>query len=271
MSAPNARSSAPAVSLVIPVYNEADNLPILFAEIERAMAGQPREWEVLFIDDGSTDESLPVLKRLASDSPRVKYLSFAENRGQSAGFRAGFEAASGEVVVTMDADLQNDPADIPRLLAEFDKGWDMVIGWRQKRQDTWRKRWGSKFANAVRNRLTRETVTDTGCSLKAMRASMARRLPMFTGMHRFLPTLIKMQGGTVSEIPVNHRPRMHGVSKYGILDRAMTASLDLLAVRWMQSRDAPFRARIKDANLDAGSNAGLAAGQERVPETFNGK
>lgn len=238
----------PLISLVVPVFNEEDNLPILFNEISTAMAGAGAPWEVVFVDDGSTDGSLAALRRLAEGSPRVKYLSLAANRGQSAAFKAGFDAASGEVIVTLDADLQNDPADIPRLLALYAQGHDMVIGWREKRQDSLMKRVGSRLANRVRDWFTRETVRDTGCSLKVLRASMARELPMFTGMHRFLPTLMKLQGAKVAETRVNHRPRLHGASKYGLWDRAWRASLDLLAVRWMQSR--AFRYEIKERKLD---------------------
>ena len=237
----------PLISLVVPVFNEEDNLPILFNEISTAMADSGAPWEVVFVDDGSTDGSLAALRRLAEDSPRVKYLSLAANRGQSAAFKAGFDAASGEVIVTLDADLQNDPADIPRLLALYAQGHDMVIGWREKRQDSLMKRVGSRLANRVRDWFTRETVRDTGCSLKVLRASMARELPMFTGMHRFLPTLMKLEGATVAEVPVNHRPRGKGVSKYGIWDRAWASAYDLLAVRWMQKRHIGYV--VSDTNL----------------------
>lgn len=230
-------------SLVIPVYNEEANLAPLMAEIAVALAGLDG-WEVLFVDDGSTDGSLDVLRSLTEADPRVHYLSFAENRGQSAAFKAGFDAARGVRIVTLDADGQNDPADIPAMLALYDQGYDMVIGWREKRQDTRIKRWGSRVANAVRNRLTRETVRDTGCSLKVMDTVMARSLPMLTGMHRFLPTLMKMQGARVAETRVNHRPRGAGVSKYGTLDRLAATLPDVFAVRWMQSR--AFTYQIKE-------------------------
>lgn len=225
-----------SLSIVVPVYNEEENLPILFAEIERAMSGTNKEWHVLFVDDGSKDKSLEVIRSMAEKHSTVRYVSFAANCGQSAGFKAGFDASQADVVVTMDADLQNDPADIPAMLKEFERGFDMVIGWRAKRQDSMVKKVVSKFGNAVRNRLNQETVKDTGCSLKVMRTSMAQRIPMFTGMHRFLPTLMKMQGATVSEIKVNHRPRQHGVSKYGVWDRAKATFFDLLAIRWMKKR-----------------------------------
>ncbi len=237
-------SSATTVTLIVPVYNEQDNLPLLTQEIATALQTQARPWQVLYVDDGSTDNSLNVMKQLAEENPHVRYLAFAENCGQSAAFAAGFKEAEGDVLVTLDADLQNDPADIPAMLDCYDKGYDMVIGWRKNRQDTVQKKWASRFANAVRNRLSRETVRDTGCSLKVLRASMARELPMFTGMHRFLPTLMKLRGATVAELPVNHRQRKHGVSKYGIWDRAFSALYDLFAVRWMQSRS--FRYSIRE-------------------------
>ncbi len=225
-----------SISIVVPVYNEEDNLPILFAEIDRAMSRTNKDWHVIFIDDGSSDKSLDVIRTLSEKHDTVRYVAFANNCGQSAGFKAGFDAATGDVVVTMDADLQNDPADIPAMLQEYERGYDMVIGWRAKRQDSLVKKLVSRFGNAVRNRMSHETVKDTGCSLKVMRTAMAQRIPMLTGMHRFLPTLMKMQGATVSEVKVNHRPRQHGVSKYGVWDRAKATFFDLLAIRWMQSR-----------------------------------
>jgi len=236
-----------SISLVIPVYNEEENLPVLFEEIRRAVGPLEIEWEVFFIDDGSTDKSLAALKALAEKDEHVRYISFTKNHGQSAGFCAGFEAAQGDVVITLDADLQNDPADIPAMLHEYEsQGVDMVIGRRVKRMDSWIKRIGSKVGNGVRNWLTRETIQDTGCSLKIMRADMAKKIPFFTGMHRFLPTLIKLMGGTVAEVDVNHRPRRHGKSKYGTLDRALAGGYDLLAVRWMQKRF--IRYKIKEKN-----------------------
>ncbi|MDY7001266.1 MAG: glycosyltransferase family 2 protein [Thermodesulfobacteriota bacterium] len=236
-----------SVSLVIPVYNEEENLPVLFEEVKSAVEPLGIEWEVFFIDDGSRDKSLVAIKALAEKDEHVRYISFAQNQGQSAGFCAGFEAAQGEVIITLDADLQNDPADIPAMLEKYQsEGADMVIGRRVKRMDSWIKRIGSKVGNGVRNWLTKETVRDTGCSLKIMRAYLAKKIPFFTGMHRFLPTLMKLLGGTVVEMDVNHRPRRHGKSKYGTLDRALAGSYDLLAVRWMQKRF--IRYKIKEKN-----------------------
>lgn len=236
-----------SLSIVVPVFNEEDNIPLLFGEINKALSPLDKEWQVIFVDDGSSDNSLQVIRSMGEQHSEVKYVAFAENCGQSAAFKAGFDAAETDVVITIDADLQNDPADIPALLREYERGYTMVIGWRQKRQDTLQKKVASKIGNAIRNKLSRETVKDTGCSLKVMDTQLVQQIPMLTGMHRFLPTLMKMQGATVSEVPVNHRHRQHGESKYGILDRARATILDLLAIRWMQSRH--FRYSIKDRNL----------------------
>lgn len=234
------------ISIVVPAYNESENIPLLLQEILPVMHDVGRPWEVLFINDASTDDTLETLKKLAQEHPELRYVSFAKNCGQSAGFKAGFEEARGELLITMDADLQNDPRDIPKLLDAYAQGYEMVIGWRADRQDTLAKKWASRFANWVRNKVSRETVKDTGCSLKLMRADLARKLPFFTGMHRFLPTLMKMHGARVAEIKVHHRARKHGASKYGVLDRALTTWRDLLAVRWMQDRF--FSYEIKEKN-----------------------
>jgi glycosyltransferase involved in cell wall biosynthesis len=223
------------ISLVVPVYNEDENIQELYFEVDTAMSCLPCAWELVFVDDGSTDRSLDIIRALADKDERVRYVSFARNCGQSAAFAAGFRYARGDAVVTLDADLQNDPADIPAMLRVFD-GVDMVIGWRAKRQDSFVKRHASRIANWVRNVISQETVRDTGCSLKVMRADMLRNIPMFTGMHRFLPTLMKLEGARVAEVRVNHRPRTKGVSKYGIWDRAWASAYDLLAVRWMKKR-----------------------------------
>jgi glycosyltransferase involved in cell wall biosynthesis len=229
--------SAPtSLSVVVPVFNEQDSLVPLFNELRACLAPLGREWEVLFVDDGSNDSSLDRIRELAANHPQVSYLAFAANRGQSAAFAAGFQAARGDIIITIDADLQNDPADIPAMLRRFDEGCDMVIGWRADRRDTWAKRLASRLANAVRNALTGEHVHDTGCSLKLMRSAMARRIPMFTGMHRFLPTLMRLEGATVAEMKVHHRPRLHGASKYSAFGRLRTTVFDLLAVMWMQRR-----------------------------------
>lgn len=227
--------SRPEISLVIPVYNEEENLPVLAAEIRAALEPVGRPYEVILVDDGSTDATPEVMRRLAREDPRVRVLRQRRNSGQSAALDVGFRNARGAIVVTLDADLQNDPADIPRLLERMD-GFDVVSGVRARRQDDWVRRISSKIANRVRNRVTHESVTDVGCTLRAMRAEYVRRIPVFNGMHRFLPTLLRMEGARVTEVPVNHRPRLHGQPKYNIRNRAFRALVDLFGVRWMQTR-----------------------------------
>jgi dolichol-phosphate mannosyltransferase len=223
------------VSLVIPVYNEERNLPPLAGEIRQVMSSLGRPYEVLFVDDGSTDGSLAVLLGLADQDAAVRVIRQARNAGQSAALDAGFRHARGPVVVTLDADLQNDPADIPLLLALLGD-YDVVCGVRAHRRDSWVRRLSSGIANAVRNRLTHDSVADVGCTLRAYRAEYLRRIPVWNGMHRFLPTLLRMEGARVTEVEVSHRPRRYGVPKYNIRNRLWRASTDLMGVRWWQSR-----------------------------------
>jgi glycosyltransferase involved in cell wall biosynthesis len=232
-------------SVVLPVYNEQDNLETLFAEIRRAADSTGRPWEAVFVDDCSTDRSLEIIRGLAERHPEVRYVAFAQNRGQSAAFCAGFDAADSQVVVTMDSDLQNDPADIPKMLAAFGDECEMVVGWRAKRKDTLVKRLSSKIANAIRDWFTDDGVHDTGCSLKVMRADMLRRLPRFKNMHRYFPILMKMQGARIREVKVNHRERFSGVSKYGTLDRAMAGIYDLIGVQWLIKRHIDYAVKEK--------------------------
>lgn len=227
-------------SLVIPVYNERDSLAPLIGEIERALSG--RRYEIVAVNDGSTDGSLDVLKELRRSHPALHIVSFAVNAGQTAAFAAGFQAARGPVIVTLDADGQNDPADIPGLLEALAASRaTAVVGYRMNRHDSRWKRLQSRIANGVRNRLNHETIRDTGCSLKAFQAGAVRALPLFNGMHRFLPTLVKLQGGTVGEIPVQHRPRRTGTTKYGMWNRVFRSLADAFAVRWMQRRALRYR------------------------------
>jgi len=226
---------APEISVVIPVYNEEENLPVLAAEVQGALHAIGRPYEAIYVDDGSTDDSPGILQRLAQEDPAVRVIRQRRNSGQSAALDAGFRFARGAVVVTLDADLQNDPADIPRLLERLGS-YDVVCGVRANRQDPWVRKVSSRIANAVRNRVTHDAVTDVGCTLRAVRAEYLRRVPMFTGMHRFLPTLLKMEGARVTEVPVHHRPRLHGQPKYNIRNRIWRALADLFAVRWMQKR-----------------------------------
>ena len=233
---------APDVSLVVPVYNERENVGALVAEIAAALAG--RRYEVVAVDDGSTDGSLAELKRLKGAHPELHIVAFERNAGQSAAFVAGFRAARGRAIVTLDADLQNDPADVPALLAELERsGAACVAGYRANRRDTPWKRLQSRIANGVRNWLTAETIRDTGCSLKAFRADAVRALPAFNGMHRFLPTLIRRDGGVVTEVPVRHRPRRFGKTKYGMWNRVFRALRDAFGVRWLLRRALRYRVR----------------------------
>jgi dolichol-phosphate mannosyltransferase len=235
------REAEPQLSLVIPLFDEAENLPLLAAEIRQALEPTGRSWETLFVDDGSTDGSFAVLCELAARDPTVRILRHRRNAGQTAALAAGFQAARGAIVVTLDADLQNDPADIPALLARLGDSaaasdCDVVSGIRRSRQDNWVRRASSRIANAVRNWATDEAVSDVGCSLKAYRREVLAGLPFFTGMHRFLPTLARWNGARLAEIPVHHRPRLHGSAKYGIGNRVFRALADLMAVRWMRTR-----------------------------------
>jgi dolichol-phosphate mannosyltransferase len=227
----------PSLSIVIPVYNEEDNLEPLWAELAPVLEGLGLDFEVIFVDDGSHDRSAEVIRGLREADRRVRLVRFKANAGESAATDAGFRAARGRWVVTMDADLQNDPADIPRLVAHLDR-WDAVTGWRVNRAsgDVLPKRIASRVANRIRNWVSDETVADSGCTFRAFRRDCLRGLVLYRGFHRFIPTLLRMHGYRVIEVPVNHRPRRFGRSKYGITNRALVAFCDLLVVRWMKSR-----------------------------------
>jgi glycosyltransferase involved in cell wall biosynthesis len=226
---------SPRLSIVVPFYNEADNVEPLHREVDAVVADLPGGVEFVYVDDGSVDDTRERLLGLAKRDPRIRVLRLEPNAGQSAALEAGFRAVRGEVTVTLDGDLQNDPADIPRLLAELER-FDVVNGVRVNRRDGFVRKLSSRIGNGFRNWVTRESVTDVGCSLRAMRSPYLKRVKLFRGMHRFLPTLLRMEGATVTELPVNHRARRHGSSKYGIGNRAFVGFVDVLAVRWMQSR-----------------------------------
>lgn len=232
-------------TVVLPVFNEQDNLRALFAEIRVAADSTGRAWETVFVDDCSTDNSLSIIRELAEAHPEIRYVAFDGNRGQSAAFCAGFDAAQSDIVITMDADLQNDPADIPGMLAAFGDECEMVIGWRKKRRDTFIKRISSKIANKIRDSIVDDGVHDTGCSLKVMRRDMLLRLPRFKNMHRYFPILMKMQGACIREVKVNHRERGAGVSKYGTIDRALAGIYDLIGVKWLIRRHIGYTVKEK--------------------------
>jgi dolichol-phosphate mannosyltransferase len=230
---------SPAVSVVVPLFNEEDNVPILQAELTAALSGI--DYEIIFVDDGSSDQTV---KRIAPD-PRVRLVQFERNAGQSAAMYAGLQSARGAVAVLIDGDLQNDPADIPKLLVEIERGIDLVCGYRAQRKDTVVKRITSRVANFVRSRFTKDGVRDTGCTLKAMKRECIAALLPFKGMHRFIPALVKGAGYRLVEIPVNHRPRKFGQSKYGLGNRALRATTDMFGVRWLLSRQLNYRVREK--------------------------
>jgi glycosyltransferase involved in cell wall biosynthesis len=225
------------LSIVIPVYNEEQNLPLLWPEIREVMASTGLRYEVVFVDDGSRDRSPEVVRGFRGQDPRVRLIGLKTNAGETAATDAGIKSVRGRYVVVMDADLQNDPHDIPGMLQHLGK-WDAVTGWRVNRAagDSWVRRLSSRIANRVRNRLSGETIQDSGCTFRAFRRECLRDLALYKGFHRFIPTLLKMRGFRVLEVPVNHRPRRFGVSKYGIGNRALRAFVDLLVVRWMKNR-----------------------------------
>ena len=221
------------LSLVIPVYNEEENLRPLAAEIRAALGDTGLNYEVLFIDDGSRDSSFACLQELAAEDDHVVAIRFRRNYGQTAAFAAGFDHARGNVIVTLDADRQNDPADIPTLLAELDKGYDVVNGWRENRQDDLVRRFPSRVANRLIARTSGVRLRDRGCSLRAFRAEVVRDLHLYGELHRFIPELVSFGGFTMSEVPVNHRARVAGKSKYG-LSRTFRVILDLFTIHFLR-------------------------------------
>jgi dolichol-phosphate mannosyltransferase len=230
-------ADSPAVSVVVPLFNEEENVPILQSELSSALIGL--DYEIIFVDDGSGDHT----QERITLGPRIRVLRFEKNAGQSAALYAGLRNARGETAVLIDGDLQNDPADIPRLLAEIERGADLVCGFRAQRKDTLVKRLTSRVANFVRSRFTKDGVRDTGCTLKAMRRECVGSLLPFKGMHRFIPALVKGAGYRLVEIPVNHRPRKFGQSKYGLGNRAIRATVDMFGVRWLLSRRLNYKVR----------------------------
>lgn len=225
------------ISIVIPAYNEEKNVEILYKKIKTVLDRLNKKYEIIYIDDGSTDDTFNVLKNIHLQDKNVKIISFRRNYGQSAAFDAGFKAANGDITIAMDADLQNDPEDIPLLLAKMDDGYDVVSGWRFGRRDPFLKKVSSKFANAIRRLISREKIHDSGCSLKAYRKKCFKDLDLYGEMHRFIPTLLLWKGFKVGEVKVRHYPRKHGKTKYGIW-RILKGFLDLLVVMFWQKYSA---------------------------------
>lgn len=227
-------------SVVIPLKNEEDNIKDLIEELEPVMTEMKKEWELICIDDGSTDRTPDVLKRIAKNKNYLNILTFNKNYGQSSAFDAGFKTARGEYVITLDGDRQNDPKDIPLLLQLIDDA-DLVCGIRVKRKDTLFKRIISRLANTLRSRLCKDGVKDTGCSLKVYRSTCLKQIKMFEGMHRFLPALFTIEGFRIKETPVNHRERTRGKTKYNLFNRSFNTLSDMLAVVWMRKRHLKYR------------------------------
>jgi dolichol-phosphate mannosyltransferase len=229
-----------ALSVILPVYNEVESLTPLWQELAVVLPGLAESSEVIFVDDGSTDGSAEVIRRLMREAPRIRLLRLETNAGLSAAFYAGFQAARGRIVATMDSDLQSDPRDLATLLPGLDSA-DAVVGWRQIRHDSWLKRVSSRIANGIRQALTGDPLPDSACSLRVMRRACVAAVPPYAGMHRFIPTLLRLAGFRVAQVPVHHRPRRFGRSKFGVRNRALTAFVDLLAVRWMMRRRLRYR------------------------------
>ena len=232
----------PQLSAVVPAYNEVESLPALVAELSAALEATGRTWEMLLVDDGSRDGTGEAMEAQAAREPRIRVLRLERNAGQSAALAAGLVRARGEVVITLDADLQNDPADIPLLLAALANA-DVVSGVRERRNDPWLRRVSSRVANATRRAVLGDKVTDIGCSLKAYRREALQDLPMFVGAHRFLPALCAFRGARLVEVAVHHRARTRGVSKYGMGNRLWRGIHDLIGVSWLKQRLVRYRVR----------------------------
>ncbi len=260
----------PYISVVIPIFNEADNIRPLTTNILETVISMPWSWELIYIDDGSTDGSSHEIQCVTRRDTRIRYLCKTINRGQSYAFREGFRMARGKLIVTMDGDMQNDPNDIPMLLNMVEDE-TAVCGIRQKRCDNYVRRFSSKFANFIRRLVFHDGVEDTGCSLKVMPRDAVLNFPVFNGAHRFYPVFLRAQGIKIKQVNVNHRPRLYGKSKYGIVNRGLHAFIDMMGVAWLISRthknqvshvhvkeECCKKNPIKNKHIDRTLNAGLS-------------
>lgn len=238
-------TQTPDISIVVPVMNEELNVQPMLEEIQAALRAWPGSWELIYVDDGSTDATWERVKAARAAEPRVRAVRFKKNCGQTSAVTGGVHHARAPICVTLDGDCQNDPADIPKLI-EGMKNADMVIGWRRARADSNWRRFQSRFANGFRNFMTHETVHDIGCGIKAFDRRKMLSIPLFEGMHRFMPTLFRYKGYRVAEVEVGHRHRQRGVTKYGMWNRAFKALRDLFAVRWMGWRMIRYELRDED-------------------------
>ena len=236
------KPDAVEISIVMPVFNEAQSLPVLWEELQAVLKTIDHSAEVVIVDDGSTDTSVDFVRLVQATDSRVRLIRLAQNRGLSSALAAGLSAAQGRIVITLDSDLQSDPADIPLLLAQLDR-WDAACGWRRARRDPWLKRISSRIANRVRAAVLGDQVQDSACSLRAMHRRCVDSLPFFDGFHRFVPALLRQAGHRVIVVPVNHRPRRFGVSNYGVRNRAWRGGVDMCGVRWLQARRLRYEAR----------------------------
>lgn len=224
------------LSVVIPIYNEEETVMALLDRLTETLEPLAMSFEVVMVDDGSTDRTQSILIEQKKVHAWLRVIALDRNHGQTCAMAAGFKHARAEVIATLDADLQNDPAEIPRLMDMLGEDCDMVTGWRVKRDDPWIRLVSTRVANAVRNKLSGETIHDSACSLKVYKRKCVETLFLYNGMHRFMPTLVKMQGFSVKEVPVTHSARYAGQAKYGMWNRVFRAFIDLLAVRWMKKR-----------------------------------
>jgi len=242
-------SKAVFLSVVVPMHNEEENVVALCREVREALAGFSQSWELVLIDDGSTDGTREKINQEALRDPRIRPVFLEERRGQSAALCAGFARAEGVLIGTLDGDLQNDPKDLIELIAILEsRGADMVTGWRKRRKDNLIRRVSSRIANWARNLVTGDKITDVGCSTRVFRRACLLKVPLFfDGMHRFFPTLFRMAGFVVLEAPVNHRPRLKGKPKYGIWNRLWRGIRDLFGVRWLKDRFIPEGAAVYES------------------------
>ncbi len=229
------------ISVVVPIYNEQENISELYRELTAVLSSLNQDYEIIFVDDGSIDSSLEILKGLKKANSHIKILSLDKNYGLSTAIAVGIEKAQGDIIVTIDGDLQNDPEDIPKLLGYIHQGYDVVSGWRKNRKDPLVKKISSKIANFIRNKLTSEDIKDSACMLKAYKREYIKKIKFYRGWHRFLPTLLKMEGAKVIEIEVNHRPRKYGKSKYGIKNRFIKPLIDALVISWLKMNTITYK------------------------------
>ena len=257
-------TSQPILSICVPVYNEEENLPLLHEAIASVYDANQIDGEIVLVDDGSRDGSWAQIQKLVEKDPRVRGLRFKANCGETAASDAGLRAARGKSVMTMDADLQNDPQDIPKFLEALNQGWDCVCGTRvatRGKGDNFIRVASSRIANWVRNKLSDEQISDAGCTYRAFKRECVAKLKLYRGLHRFIPTLLKMEGFTVTEIPVTNNPRLHGESKYGVWNRLFKSFRDLLAIRWMKSRLLGYQVAVE---LDRSAEKQEVAAQKAV-------